>query len=431
MDPINLFISYSHKDEALRAELDKHLTLLGRRGVIKAWHDRNIDAGDEWANEIDENLNQAKVILLLISADFLASTYCYEIEMTRALERHWAGDAIVIPIILRDVDWQDAPFGKLQALPTGGKPVEDWPSHDKAFADIAREIRKRVEKLTGKSYESTTQDKAGLETSAAQRQLPRKVVVIVGALLLMAVAAITNLMISSPTLDSSRKVNYQDLTPWMPAQVGWNLKSIAVPASDNNPVLQKTGHLIKGEQIGLLGKSAKNPYSLYQDFKLDLNVSLVSGKGIAWVVRAKDVNNFCLFELYPPTEPGEATGGQSNAGTFVYSIYKDGKRKQAEPTSLPLVVGKDLSSINIRTVVTTHSTGVLDRYFGMLFRGKSHFKVEANTLMTPEYKVLCDFDDDNGDAEPYGGVGFYPQKGMEFLLTDLGVEPLPPSSSNR
>ena len=99
--PIELFISYSHKDDALREQLDTHLSLLKRQGVIEAWHDRRIGAGQEWAGAIDEHLNSAASILLLVSADFLASDYCYDLEMKRALERHDAGDAWVIPVILR------------------------------------------------------------------------------------------------------------------------------------------------------------------------------------------------------------------------------------------------------------------------------------------------------------------------------------------
>jgi len=147
--PIEVFYSYSHKDEELRDELEKHLSILKRQGVIQSWHDRRIGAGREWEGEIDTHLNTAHVILLLISADFLASDYCYDVEMKRAMERHEAGEACVIPVILRPVDWRGAPFGKLQALPTDAKPVTEWPNRDKAFLDVARGIRAAVEELTG------------------------------------------------------------------------------------------------------------------------------------------------------------------------------------------------------------------------------------------------------------------------------------------
>ena len=146
-EAVEVFYSYSHKDERLRDKLQTHLSLLKRQGFIAEWHDRRIAASDEWAGQIDEHLSTAKIILLLISPDFLASDYCYDLEMTRALERHDAGEARVIPIILRSVDWREAPFAKLQALPKDGKPVTEWPNRDAAFTNVAAGIRAVVEAL--------------------------------------------------------------------------------------------------------------------------------------------------------------------------------------------------------------------------------------------------------------------------------------------
>jgi hypothetical protein len=146
-EAVELFYSYSHKDERLRERLQTHLSLLKRQGILAEWHDRKIAAGSEWAGQIDEHLNTARVILLLISPDFLASDYCYDLEMTRALERHDAGEARVIPIILRPVDWQGAPFARLQALPKDARPVTQWPSQDAAFTNVAAGIRAVVETL--------------------------------------------------------------------------------------------------------------------------------------------------------------------------------------------------------------------------------------------------------------------------------------------
>jgi hypothetical protein len=153
VEPVEIFYSYSHKDEKLRDQLAVHLTMLQRQGVIKAWHDRSIGAGSEWAKEIDDKINSARIILLLVSANFLASDYCYSIEMSRALERHEAGEALVIPIILKPVDWSGAPFGKLQAFPKNAKPVTTWSDRDKAFVDIAQGIRKAVEEIVAKRTE--------------------------------------------------------------------------------------------------------------------------------------------------------------------------------------------------------------------------------------------------------------------------------------
>ena len=112
-----LFFSYSHADEGLRDQLEKHLAALQRQGVIEAWHDRRIPPGDLVDASISEQLERADIILLLVSPDFLASNYCYEVEMRRALERHAAGEARVVPVILRPCDWQGTELGRLMATP--------------------------------------------------------------------------------------------------------------------------------------------------------------------------------------------------------------------------------------------------------------------------------------------------------------------------
>jgi internalin A len=142
--PVRLFYSYSHKDERLRNELESHLKLLQRLGKIDAWNDRKIEAGEEWKHKIDENLERADIILLLVSANFMASDYCYEMEMKRALERHENKEARVIPVVVRDVNWTAAPFAKLQALPRYGKAVTKWPDKDSAWRNVAEGIERVV-----------------------------------------------------------------------------------------------------------------------------------------------------------------------------------------------------------------------------------------------------------------------------------------------
>jgi formylglycine-generating enzyme required for sulfatase activity len=146
-DAVDVFISYSHQDEALRKALDSHLKILERQGYIAAWHDRKIAPGAEWDAEISTYLEQADLILLLVSADFLASDYCWNIEIDRAIKRHEDGEAIVVPIILRPTDWEEAPFSKLQAMPTNAQPVVTWASQDQAFADITTGLRQRAKQL--------------------------------------------------------------------------------------------------------------------------------------------------------------------------------------------------------------------------------------------------------------------------------------------
>jgi hypothetical protein len=118
--------------------------MLKRQGLIETWHDRRITPGQHVDQAISAELEAADLILLLVSPDFLASEYCYDVEMQRALQRHEAGDAHVVPIILRPCDWTSAPFGRLNALPTDGKPVTKWTDLDDAFLDISEGITRLI-----------------------------------------------------------------------------------------------------------------------------------------------------------------------------------------------------------------------------------------------------------------------------------------------
>ncbi len=149
--PITLFYSYAHADEDLRRELEKHLAVLRRGGLIAEWHDRMIDAGDDWKSEIDRNLTTADIVLLLVSADFIASDYCWGEEMTKALERHERGEAQVVPVILRYCRWQSTPLARLQAVPKDAKPIAAWPDRDEALYDVVAAIERSVEKARRKA----------------------------------------------------------------------------------------------------------------------------------------------------------------------------------------------------------------------------------------------------------------------------------------
>jgi len=127
--------------------LAKHLSVLRRQGVIKEWHDRRIGAGTEWKGAIDKELNDADVILLLVSSDFVASDYCFDVEMKRAMARHHSGEARVIPVILRPVAWEGLPFAKLQFLPKDGKPITKWANQDEAFESVTRGIQTALAEL--------------------------------------------------------------------------------------------------------------------------------------------------------------------------------------------------------------------------------------------------------------------------------------------
>jgi replicative DNA helicase len=149
-EPLSAFISYSHKDESLRADLVSHMSLLKRQGLITDWYDRMIVPGQDGNKEIDSNLERADIVLFLVSADFIESLYCWEKELTRSLDRHEAGQTVVIPIIVRAVDLEGAPFQYIQSLPTDRKPVTSWSNKDEAWLDVVQGIRNAIKAINQK-----------------------------------------------------------------------------------------------------------------------------------------------------------------------------------------------------------------------------------------------------------------------------------------
>ncbi len=162
--------SYSHTDEQLRNELEKHLSPLKRTGQIETWHDRRIDPGSEFESAIDLYFAEANIILLLVSPDFIASDYCYDIELNNALERHERGDAIVIPVILRPCAWHNLPFGKLLAATTDGKPIVKFTHIDDGFVEVVKAVDKAVYIVNGAS--PSTIQKPSLTNISVEAQQP-------------------------------------------------------------------------------------------------------------------------------------------------------------------------------------------------------------------------------------------------------------------
>ena len=170
---LDVFISYSHGDEAFKDELVAyHLNPFQRDGKINAWQDRDIEAGADWAQEIEVQLDKAEIILLLVTRKFLASDYGYTKEMTRAIERHRDGTARVIPIILEPCSWRYSPLKDLQVLPKDGKPVIDWPNRASAFYDIEEGIRRVIDTLNAERLrqKQATEERLQREREAAEQR---------------------------------------------------------------------------------------------------------------------------------------------------------------------------------------------------------------------------------------------------------------------
>ncbi len=145
-EPFEIFYSYAKEDARLLKQLQNQLAILKRQNLITDWY--KVVAGGKLTQETIGHLKTARVILLLISPDFIASEHHYKVELKRAMERHEADEVVVIPILLRPTDdWKNTPFGELQAIPRNGRAITQWPNRDLAFAEVTREIREVVEQL--------------------------------------------------------------------------------------------------------------------------------------------------------------------------------------------------------------------------------------------------------------------------------------------
>lgn len=143
MKRLNLFIAYAREDKELINRLEKHLVPLKRLDLINIWHDGLIEPGGNWNEEIKARLASSDIILLMISIDFIASDYCYEVELKESLTRHNRNEVKLIPIILSHCDWEDTVFSGLQVLPADGRPVvsKHWVTQEEALYNIAVNIK--------------------------------------------------------------------------------------------------------------------------------------------------------------------------------------------------------------------------------------------------------------------------------------------------
>jgi hypothetical protein len=167
-----VFFSYCHEDDRYRDKIDKHLSLLKRQGLIASWYDHKITAGKNLDEEIARELEQADIILLLASSSFIASDYCYCKELKRAIDRHEAGQARVVPIIVRDCEWHSSVFAKLKALPRDGEAVTSWKNRDEAYKNIAMGIREVVKELNAGRPSAASGTKEASAAGAGDEEKP-------------------------------------------------------------------------------------------------------------------------------------------------------------------------------------------------------------------------------------------------------------------
>ena len=151
--PKKIFFSYSKSDRKHLLELLKHLAPLKQNKKIQPWNDADILPGEKWDDKIRRELSEAHIIVLLVSSDFLATTYIQNVEIETAMARHKRREAVVIPIVLRPCDWESI-LGELNALPFKAQPVTTWKDRDSAWLDVVKGIAKTIEDFT--QYSTTS-----------------------------------------------------------------------------------------------------------------------------------------------------------------------------------------------------------------------------------------------------------------------------------
>jgi hypothetical protein len=189
--PVKVFYCYARADEEALKHLQKQLKLLERQHLIETWHDRQIVPGTDYAQEIAVHLNQAQVIILLVSPDFLESEYCSGKEMARALQLHREAKVRVVPVLLHPCFWNLTPLKDLQTLPDNGKPVSKWPNQHGAWHNVAvgihtlvTDVQKQGEqepvpkingaKARGRSRQPQRAERASITEAAVKAKAPKK-----------------------------------------------------------------------------------------------------------------------------------------------------------------------------------------------------------------------------------------------------------------
>ena len=167
---VQIFIAYSRKDTALLDEFRVHLKPLERAGKAQIWYDGLIEPGAVWEADIKKHLHTSDIILLMVSADAIASDYFYDKEVADALERHHNGSARVVPMIMRPCTWDATPLANLQAIPKNGRPVSSWPDRDEAYADAAKSLWAMIANIGQLKQEQAAETLRLQQEAEAERQ---------------------------------------------------------------------------------------------------------------------------------------------------------------------------------------------------------------------------------------------------------------------
>lgn len=170
---LRLVVCHAPQDEALAAELENHLTSLRQRGTLESWSPSRLLGGDLRAEMIGQRIDEADIILLLLSVDFLSSAHCYDAMLARAMDRHRQGETRVVPILLRAADYQGTLFADLQPIPADGRTIKAAANRDAIWTDVIGELRRIVDALLARA-DTTGAHTPGTFSPATDSAPPRE-----------------------------------------------------------------------------------------------------------------------------------------------------------------------------------------------------------------------------------------------------------------
>ena len=143
--PRNVFISYSHQDDEHKRALETHLAPLLKRNLLKLWSDSTILAGERLHDHINTALRECEVFISLLSASYVQSNYCYDIELEEAMRRYELQTCLVVPILVRSVNFSGLPIEQLKILPVDAKPITSFTNSDDGWKNVVEEIEKLLQ----------------------------------------------------------------------------------------------------------------------------------------------------------------------------------------------------------------------------------------------------------------------------------------------